>query len=53
MNGRIVLRPDAEKFREALRWVAESGSEVRNRLAEGVSATAREAVRSEADDRIP
>jgi glycosyltransferase involved in cell wall biosynthesis len=42
VNGRLVPRPEAEAFREALRWVAESGPGERRRLAEGVEATALE-----------
>ncbi len=42
VNGRLVPRPDAEAFREALRWVAELHPGERRRLAEGVEATARE-----------
>jgi glycosyltransferase involved in cell wall biosynthesis len=41
-NGRLVPRPDAEAFREALRWIAELDPGKRRRLAEGVDATARE-----------
>jgi len=41
-NGRLVPRPDAEAFREALRWVAERTPEERSRLAEGTAATAGE-----------
>ncbi len=42
VNGRLVPRPDAGAFREALRWVAERSPGERGRLAEGVDATARE-----------
>ncbi len=41
-NGRLVPGPDAEAFRDALRWVAERTPEERRRLAEKVAATARE-----------
>jgi glycosyltransferase involved in cell wall biosynthesis len=41
-NGRLVRRPDAEDFRDALRWVAEQDPGGRRRLAEGADATARE-----------
>jgi 1,2-diacylglycerol 3-alpha-glucosyltransferase len=42
VNGRLVPMPDAEAFREALRWVAALDTGERRRLAEGVDATARE-----------
>jgi len=41
-NGRLVPGPDADAFRDALRWVAERTPEERRRLAERVAATARE-----------
>lgn len=41
-NGRLVPRPDADAFREALRWVAELSPGERRGVAEGVAATARE-----------
>jgi len=41
-NGRLVPRPDAEEFREALRWIADLDRGERSRLAEGVHATAQE-----------
>jgi 1,2-diacylglycerol 3-alpha-glucosyltransferase len=41
-NGRLVRRPDADAFREAIRWVAELALPERNRLAERVAVTARE-----------
>jgi len=41
-NGRLVARPDAEEFREALRWVAGLDPGERRHLAEKVDATARE-----------
>jgi glycosyltransferase involved in cell wall biosynthesis len=42
VNGRLVPRPDAVDFREALRWVAELGPGERRRLAEGMDETVRE-----------
>jgi len=42
VNGRLVPRPDAEDFREALRWVAELGPGERRRLTEGINETVRE-----------
>lgn len=42
VNGRLVPRPDAADFQEALRWIAELDPGGRRRLAEGVDATARE-----------
>jgi len=41
-NGRLVPRPDAEEFGEALRWIADLNRKERSRLAEGVRATARD-----------
>jgi hypothetical protein len=42
VNGRLVPRPDAVDFREALRWVAELGPGERRRLTEGMDETVRE-----------